>query len=133
MYTSVYNAIHIICCISYLYPMVFNVPYCDSGELPHAPGTLGSYHTLHWARLVHAGVNTAERNHSYHLNTHIIEIPSHHCCTWYGIVMVHNITSVEHQVVSSWHTDQLFQHLNININISSGHEIKIKTSISYRV
>ena len=36
-----------------------------------APGTLGSYQTLEWTRLVHAGVNTAGRNHSYHL-THKI-------------------------------------------------------------
>ena len=39
------------------------------GNSPTAPDTLGSYQTLDWARLAgeHAGVNTTERNHIYHL------------------------------------------------------------------
>ena len=42
------------------------------GNSPTAPGTLGSYQALDWARLAHAGINRTERNHIYHLIHNII-------------------------------------------------------------
>ena len=62
------------------------------GNSPTATGTLGSYQPLNWARLAglrtHAGVNTTERSHFYHLYTTFIEISNirvvHHS-TWFTI------------------------------------------------
>ena len=63
------------------------------------PGTLGSYQTLDWARLAHAGVNRTERNHIYHLIHNIIienfTSLQHMVCS---MVMVHDITSAVHPV-----------------------------------
>ena len=52
---------------------VFFIVHVTVGNSPTAPGTLGSYQTLDWARLAgkHAGVTTTERNHIYHLTHNI--------------------------------------------------------------
>ena len=65
-----------------------------------APGTLGSYQTLDWARLAgqHAGVIMTERNHIYHLMHNIYwDITSSQHIV-HGMVMAHEISSAVHQV-----------------------------------
>ena len=64
------------------------------GNSPTAPGTLGIYQPLIWARLAgeHAGVITTERNHIYHLIYSIYCDITSVYITAHGMVL-HDITS----------------------------------------
>ena len=91
-----------------------------AGNSLSAPGTLGSYQTLDWARLAHAGVSRTERNHSYHLIHNIywdITSSQHMVLSWY-------ITSLVQYI--RWVTYQLHHHRSTTSTASTGWIVDVK-------
>ena len=81
-------------------PGLIQVPYWawkvwQWGTSPTAPGTLGSYQTLDWARLACRGYHNREEPHLPFNTQHLLR---YHIITAHGMVMVHDITSTVHQV-----------------------------------